>query len=268
MKYIQATEKHTKQITRLVQETITEIYPKYYPKEVVTFFLSLHCEENICKDIKQEKVWILLVNNVIVGTGSIDNNHITRVYVSPSFQRNGYGSYIMQQLENKILLSYSEVVLDASLPASILYEKWGYKTTKHCQLEIENGIKLVYEIMKKSINLPNTTIKYDGRIFTSKANSDNGEVGEKTEFYYHQNGNILWAEYTGGKIIKGNLIGTVSNDGILDFHYHHINVNGDIRIGKCKSLPRVLVNGKLELHEEWQWLNGDKTCGSSILFEV
>jgi hypothetical protein len=28
-----------------------------------------------------------------------------------------------------------------------------------------------------------------------------------------------------------------------------------------------LDNGKLELHEEWQWLNGDKSTGSSVVVE-
>lgn len=33
------------------------------------------------------------------------------------------------------------------------------------------------------------------------------------------------------------------------------------------SIPNILENGKIELHEQWQWLNGDKSNGSSLLEE-
>lgn len=95
MQYIKATEQNLQQIVQLVQNTIRTIYPKYYPKEVVDFFCELHCEENIRKDIEDGRVGILIVDGTIVGTGCYKDNHITRVYVAPQCQRQGYGSYIM-----------------------------------------------------------------------------------------------------------------------------------------------------------------------------
>ena len=151
MKYITATEQDLDQITALVQETIKTTYPKYYPKEVVDFFCELHCLENIKKDVKEGRVGILKENNEIVGTGCFKENHITRVYVKPSSQRKGYGSYIMLCLEEKIGLNYDVVNLDASLPACCLYEKRGYKTVKHERWKVENGVVLVYEIMEKRL---------------------------------------------------------------------------------------------------------------------
>ena len=53
---------------------------------------------------------------------------------------------------------------------------------------------------------------------------------------YHQNGNLLWAEYSGGDILKGSLIGTVLCNGELDFVYHHMNQNMQIKTGKCHSV--------------------------------
>ena len=32
-------------------------------------------------------------------------------------------------------------------------------------------------------------------------------------FLYHQNENILWADYDGGEIKKGNMVGTVAMNG-------------------------------------------------------
>lgn len=151
MKYQKATEKDTNQILELVQETITKVYPKYYPKEVVDFFCELHCKEKIKEDICQGNVSVLLVNDKLVGTGSYQDNHITRVYVHPKFQGKGYGSRIMEELEAEIALTCDKVYLDASLPASHLYEKRGYRTVKHEKWQVENGVVLVYEVMEKSL---------------------------------------------------------------------------------------------------------------------
>ena len=151
MEYVKATEIDSEQIATLVKDTIQKIYPKYYPKEVVDFFCELHCRENILEDIKSGFVGVLLDGNMIVGTGCYKDNHITRVYVKTECQGKGYGSYIMQCLENQIRLQYDMVYLDASLPASHLYEKRGYQTIKHEKWNVENGRVLVYEVMVKSL---------------------------------------------------------------------------------------------------------------------
>ncbi len=39
MEYIKASEKDIDAVWELVQETIKTVYPKYYPKEVVDFFI-------------------------------------------------------------------------------------------------------------------------------------------------------------------------------------------------------------------------------------
>lgn len=167
MKYIKASEENIDEIFDIVQNTVREIYPKYYPREVVDFFCELHGRENIAKDInywcssasedcdmqgrKKGSAGILIADNKIVGTGSYEDNHITRVYVLPEFQGKGYGSFIMQCIENEISQKYSTVLLDASLPASRLYERRGYRTVRHERLSLENGVFLVYEVMEKSL---------------------------------------------------------------------------------------------------------------------
>ena len=149
MKYIKAATVDIDIIYNLVQETIRTIYPKYYPSEVVEFFCNLHCKENIGKDITEGRVGILIDADSIVGTGSYVENHITRVYVKPEYQGQGYGSYIIQYLEDEIAKNYMEAYLDASLPACSIYEHRGYETVRHDKLECWNGTILVYEIMKK-----------------------------------------------------------------------------------------------------------------------
>lgn len=267
LKYIKADNNDIDVILDIVQTSIKSIYPKYYPKEVVDFFSEFHCKDNIQKDVESGLVGILYVDGIAVGTGCYKDNHITRVYVKPCYQGNGYGSYIMNQLERFIGENYLVAVLDASLPASHLYEKRGYCTVEHCKYEVENGIILVYEVMEKSLVHNETKIDYDGKVFIPFVNSENGEVNCKTVFIYHQQGNEFSSEYTGGEVKKGFMIGKVNDNGELDFYYEHLNVNNEIRVGRCHSIPRINDEGKIELHETWQWLNGDCSSGESVVVE-
>lgn len=150
--YIKASSTHAKLIFDIVQSTIISIYPKYYPKEVVDFFCTLHSLDNIYKDIQDGLADILLVDGICVGTGCCKDNHITRVYVKPEYQGKGYGTYIMDCLENEIAKTHINAVLDASLPACCLYEKRGYSTKEHCKYPVDNGAVLVYEVMEKKLS--------------------------------------------------------------------------------------------------------------------
>lgn len=267
MKYIKATSKDAETVFAIVQDSIANVYPKYYPTEVVDFFSKLHSLENISKDIDDGLVGILIDNDKCVGTGCYRDNHITRLYVKSDCQGKGYGTFIMDYLENEIKKHHSKVNLDASLPACRMYQKRGYATIEHCRHIVDNGVVLAYEIMEKGLSDNRTKIDYDGRIFVPLVNSENGEVDGSTTFRYHQSGTDFQADYTGGDIKIGSMVGTVSENGELDFYYQHLNVNGEIRVGKCHSVPQINSNGKIELHEQWQWLNGDCSSGSSIVVE-
>jgi len=52
-----------------------------------------------------------------------------------------------------LFLKLSIAILDASLPAVCLYEHRGYKTVGHGIYELENDVKLVYEIMEKKLRI-------------------------------------------------------------------------------------------------------------------
>lgn len=254
-------------VHNILHTTIKTIYPKYYPKEVVDFFCAHHSMEHVAEGIASGKMGVLTDGKTIVGTGCYFDNHITGVYVLPEYQGYGYGTIIMNHLEAKISEKYDTVLLDASLAAVFLYEHRGYKTIGHGKYELENGVKLVYEIMEKKLADNRTKIDYDGKIFVPIVNSENGEVDDNTTFRYHQSGTDFQADYTGGDIKIGTMVGKVSENGELDFYYQHLNVNGEMRVGKCHSVPQINSNGKIELHEQWQWLNGDCSSGSSIVVE-
>lgn len=110
-------------------------------------------------------------------------------------------------------------------------------------------------------------INYDNKIFKPVNNTENGETSNETIFRYKQTGNILTAEYEGGKIISGHLIGLVDHNGNIEIRYHQVNKQGELVTGICSSKPSLLANGKIRLHETWQWKSGDKSKGQSVIEE-
>ncbi|QIL40773.1 n-acetylglutamate synthase [Pedobacter sp. HDW13] len=110
-------------------------------------------------------------------------------------------------------------------------------------------------------------INYNDRIFRAVSNTENGETSDQTVFKYKQNGHLLSAEYFGGKIKYGHLIGLVDENGNIDMRYHQVNDAGTLMTGICNSKPEYLPNGKIRLHETWQWTSGDCSNGESIIEE-
>jgi hypothetical protein len=111
-------------------------------------------------------------------------------------------------------------------------------------------------------------MNYHDKKFRPISNTENGETSNETLFHYKQVGNILTSEYAGGKIKYGHLIGLVDNAGKIEMRYHQVNESGELMTGICSSTPEMLANGKIRLHESWEWTSGDKSKGESIIEEI
>jgi len=111
-------------------------------------------------------------------------------------------------------------------------------------------------------------INLNDKTFISLVNSENGEVSDKTSFYYKQKDHTIWAEYEGGDIVKGTLLGKITNEHEFEFCYQHLSKDGNIKAGHCKTTVSILEPGKIKLSENWQWFTGDQSKGYSELVEI
>lgn len=121
-------------------------------------------------------------------------------------------------------------------------------------------------------------IWYGGRLFRPVKTQGSSETSSETIFKYEQKDALVTATYSGGDIRLGHLIGLVNKNGSLDMRYHHVNTDGALMTGTCHTIPEVLDDGRLRLHESWQWtsgpnisdpnISGFKTRGASILEEL
>lgn len=106
----------------------------------------------------------------------------------------------------------------------------------------------------------------NGRTFTGVTNSADGDVGQATVFTYQQEGYDVWAHYSGGAVKRGYLVGTRTGS-TLSFRYSHLGIDGQTSGGVCTSTIESLSDGRIRLHETWQW-ESRPGSGTSIVEEV
>lgn len=111
-------------------------------------------------------------------------------------------------------------------------------------------------------------ISYDGRRFHSIETSAAGDVGSDTIFDYHQIDDLVWATYSGGAIRFGTLVATATPEGELDMRYQHVNEEGVLCTGECRSRPEVQPDGRIRLYESWRWTGGREGAGESTVEEI
>lgn len=111
-------------------------------------------------------------------------------------------------------------------------------------------------------------MNYHQKKFRPVSNTPNAETSEETVFLYKQKENILTSTYRGGQIKIGHLLGIVDEHGHIEMRYQQINHKGEIMTGTCLSTPELMPNGKIRLHEKWQWTSKDESFGESILEEI
>ncbi len=111
-------------------------------------------------------------------------------------------------------------------------------------------------------------INYDNKKFALIENSETGEISSETIFHYRQTDDLVWAEYSGGEIVFGNLIAKVLENDALEMRYQHLNKGGELMTGKCFSKPEILSDGRIRLYEKWEWTSGDLSKGESIIEEI
>jgi len=108
-------------------------------------------------------------------------------------------------------------------------------------------------------------INYNGRRFRPSADEP-GAAGRVA--VYHQEGDLLWGDFTGGHARGGTLVGRCADDGTLDFAYCMVLDTGEVISGHCRSTPTVLTDGRIRLHEVWQRYGAHAGNGNSWLEEI
>ncbi|GAB3979769.1 hypothetical protein GCM10029978_076040 [Actinoallomurus acanthiterrae] len=106
-------------------------------------------------------------------------------------------------------------------------------------------------------------INYDGRRFEPAEAEAKGRIA-----VYHQEGDLLWGEFTGGRVRRGSLTGACAPDDTIEFAYSMVLDDGDVVSGFCRSTPKVRADGGIDLHEEWERFGRHAASGRSVITEI
>ena len=140
-------------VRHIVRTTIETVYPHYYPAGAVAFFLAHHNDAAIERDITEKRVFLCVLDNgQAVGTVTVKENDIGRLFVLPAYQGHGYGGKLLAFAEKIVAERFTAAVLDASFAAKAIYLRHGYHVTGFYTVETENGDFLCYDTMEKRLS--------------------------------------------------------------------------------------------------------------------
>lgn len=111
--------------------TLDHSYKGIYAREAIDFFLSYLDKKDILKESKDHPIIVLREEGKIVGTATLIERHVKRLFVEPSCQGKGYGRLLMEKLEGiAVRNKHSLIELHSSLFAKRFYEGLSYLTFK------------------------------------------------------------------------------------------------------------------------------------------
>ena len=218
------------ELYNFIVDTIKVSYSGYYPEEAIDHFIEYSNTKDILEDAQNNYVIVIKDKNKIVATGTLIYTHIKRVFIDADYQGKGLGKLIMRSLEEKAKENNLKLVeLHSSLFAKQFYDSLNYKMFKMGKVVVENNELLYFQRMAKPLEGTQLSTSYNFHKKQFNVVKNDGidvEVNTDTIFNFFQNGELIYAEYKGGKVKYGEIFGLIENDSI-HFYYSQVNLIGE-----------------------------------------
>ena len=152
-------------VKNMVHRTIKECYPECFSENVVDFFLNLHLEEAIKDDLINANVYLMESDGYLVGTGTIKDNVIKRLFILPQYQHHKFGTELLQCLDDELAVNdIFTAAVDAHEQVRGWYQAMGYAVLSEQIVDI-NGETLPYYHMEKQVTAMNMDNLNQGLMF-------------------------------------------------------------------------------------------------------
>lgn len=254
-------------IKKIVIDTINEIFPLFYPKNIVAYYLDLNTDEILKEQINLGNFYLYIVDEEAIAAASINVNHIEKFYVLRKYQNKGYGNKFMDYLESQVSKNYDSVTSIVTSSSYGMHDRRGYKIIENKKIRLKTGEILAFQLAKKELKIPLMKgINLNNRTFKISANTKNGHVSNDTYFYFTQEKNMIKATYSGGDIKEGLYLGIIDDSGKLSYRYEHLTKDSKLTSGKCEAEIEISDRGKIIIYEKWFLFETNET-GRSILVE-
>ena len=123
-----------------------------YPPAIIDYQLHTHYTTDwLSKKMQSSYFVAALIDNKVVGTGALDGNEVTTVFVDPEHQQRGIGRTIMGELERYAKnQGLREIILNSSITALGFYKKLDYSLLEETIREYHGDAVITY-LMKKRL---------------------------------------------------------------------------------------------------------------------
>jgi GNAT superfamily N-acetyltransferase len=136
----------------LVQHTIGVSYRPDYSPEAIRFFQNYHPREKILDDAENGTILVAENEQEIVGTGTIREAHIRRVFIHPSHQGQHIGSLIANELETRAVRNGRTTIdLSSAIGSRTFWESRGFYISQEHFTPVENNLVIHYYTMTKDL---------------------------------------------------------------------------------------------------------------------
>ena len=152
-------------VKNMVHRTIKECYPELFSENIVDFFLNLHSDEAIQDDLMNANVYLMESDGYLVGTRTIKDNVIKRLFILPQYQHHKFGTELLQCLEDE--LAVNEIFtaeVDIHDQVKGWYQAMGYTVLSEQTVDV-NGEVLTYYHMEKQVTTMNMDNLNQGLMF-------------------------------------------------------------------------------------------------------
>ena len=106
------------------------------------------------------------------------------------------------------------------------------------------------------------------RLVLSRNSAGADAAAGGTIFHFRQQGRVVWATYEGGGIEQGLFLAKSDGGEGLEFRFQQITAAGEFRTGRGVSRIEVLGDGRLRLHDRWEYTSGGSGSGEAVLEEL
>ncbi|UCH37976.1 MAG: GNAT family N-acetyltransferase [Candidatus Bathyarchaeota archaeon] len=137
---------------KLIDRTIMTCYTTFPSKFRQHWVEENDPQKHLLTEATEGYSLIIASNRQMIGTGTLLHDKIKRVFIHPDYQRKGYGTLIMQKLEQQARANAIDTIrLSATSPSKPFFERLGYKLISEHKFKDESLKQFRYYRMEKEI---------------------------------------------------------------------------------------------------------------------
>jgi GNAT superfamily N-acetyltransferase len=133
-------------VYEVVLRAVRETNARDYPASVIDR-LAASLPEKVASKLEEWRAYVAIVDGRIVGTGSLDGQIVSSVFVHPNYQGRGVGAKLMDAIETAADgRSGSVLTLQSSITAQAFYAKRGFRVVREALYGEERTIHMSKDI--------------------------------------------------------------------------------------------------------------------------